>query len=79
MDAATPWRAQLITELAFLSLGDDQPFAPGWHGPRGSRRDPSSIGQLLSLWGIADARLDMALVAVSLAFPERAAAVTPRK
>jgi hypothetical protein len=78
LDAATPWRAQLITELAFLSLGDDQPFAPA--GTARAVRDGirSSIGQLLSLWGTADAGLDMALVAVSLAFPERAAAVTPR-
>ena len=27
LDAATPWRSQLTTELAFLSLGDDEPFA----------------------------------------------------
>jgi hypothetical protein len=78
LDAATPRRAQLIAELAFLSLGHDEPFAPA--GTARAVRDGirSSIGQLLGLWGTADAGLDMALVAVSLAFPERAAAVTPR-
>jgi hypothetical protein len=77
LDAATPCRAALIADLAFLSLGDDEPFAPA--GTARAVRDAirSSTGQLLGLWGTADEGLDMALVAVSVAFPEQAAVVTP--
>jgi hypothetical protein len=77
LDAATPWRDMLTADLADLSVGYDEPFAPA--GTARAVRDAirSSTGQLFDLWGTANAGLDMALVAVSVAFPEQAAAVTP--
>jgi hypothetical protein len=76
-DAATSWRDVLTAILADLSVGYDEPFAPA--GTARAVRDAirSSTEQLFALWGTAGAGLDMALVAVSVAFPEQAAAVTP--
>ena len=77
LDAATPWRAALTAELAFLSVGHDTPFAPAGTARAVREAVRSSTGQLFGLWGTAHAGLDMALVALSVAFPEQAAAVTP--
>ena len=73
LDAATPWRDALTAILADLSVGYDEPFAPS--GTACAVRDAirSSTGQLFGRWGTAGAGLDMALVAVSVAFPEQAA------
>ena len=67
----------LTAILADLSVGSDEPFAPT--GTARAVRDAirSSTEQLFALWGTGGAGLDMALVAVSVAFPEQAAAVTP--
>jgi hypothetical protein len=77
LDAATPWRAALTAKLAFLSVGHDEPFAPAGTARAVRNAIRSSTGQLFGLWGTADEGLDMALVAVSVAFPEHAAVVTP--
>jgi hypothetical protein len=76
LDKASLWRAALAAELAFLSAGHDEPFAPA--GTALAVRDAVRpyVGQLLRLWGTADPGLDMALVAVSAAFPAEAAVIT---
>jgi hypothetical protein len=78
MEEATPWRATLTAKLAFLSVGYDEPFAPAGTARAVREAVRSHVGQLLSLWGTADLGLDVALVAVSVAFPEAAAVVTPQ-
>ena len=57
LDEATPWQAALTAELAFLSAGYDEPYAPA--GRARAVRDAvrSYVGQLLRLWGSADAEL----------------------
>ncbi|MGN6795409.1 MAG: hypothetical protein ACTHJW_23715, partial [Streptosporangiaceae bacterium] len=76
LDETSLWRAALTAELAFVSAGYDQPYAPG--GTARAVRDAVRpyVGQLLRLWGTADQGFDMALVAVSVAFPTDAAAIT---
>jgi hypothetical protein len=73
---ASLWRPALTTELACLSVGYDEPYAPA--GTALGVRDAIRpyVGQLLRLWGTADPGLDMALVTVSVAFPAEAAAIT---
>jgi hypothetical protein len=68
-------RAELAVELAFLSAGDDQPFAPA--GTAQAVRDGIRpyVSELMDQWGTGDAGLDMALVAVSVAFPVEAAGI----
>jgi hypothetical protein len=75
LDEATMWRAALAVELAFLSTGYDEPFAPA--GTARAVRDAVRpyVGELLGLWGTDDQGLDMALVAVSVAFPVEGAAI----
>jgi hypothetical protein len=76
LDEATPWRAALTADLAFLSTGYDEPYAPA--GTARAVRDAVRpyVGELLGQWGSADTGLDMALVAVSAAFPAEAPAIT---
>jgi hypothetical protein len=76
LDQATLWRAALTAELAFLSTGYDEPYAPA--GTARAVRDAVRpyVGELLGRWGNADPGLDMALVALSVAFPTEAAAIT---
>src|SRR5260221_2186325 len=76
LDEAALWRAALTAEIAFLSAGYDEPYAPA--GTAMAVRDAVRpyVGQLLRLWGTANPGLDMALVAVSAAFPAEAKAVT---
>lgn len=78
LDEATMWRAALVVELAFLSTGYDEPYAPA--GTAQAVRDSVRpyVGALLGLWGTDDQGLDMALVAVSVAFPVEAAAIAPK-
>lgn len=75
LDEAALWRATLAAELAFLSTGHDEPYAPA--GTAQAVRDAVRpyVGELLGLWGTDDQGLDMALVAVSVAFPVEAAAI----
>jgi hypothetical protein len=70
------WRAALTAELAFLSAGYDEPYAPAGTAMAVRNAVRPYVGQLLRLWGTADPGLDMALVAVSVAFPAEAAAIT---
>jgi hypothetical protein len=76
LDEASPGRAVLTAELAFLSTGYDQPSAPA--GTAQAVRDAVRPypGQLLGLRGTADAGLDPGLLALSVAFPAQAAPVT---
>jgi hypothetical protein len=78
LDEATMWRAALAADLAFLSTGNDGPFAPT--GTAQAVRDAIRpyVGELLSLWGTDDAGFDMALVSVSVAFPVEAAPIASR-
>lgn len=76
MDEATLWRATLATELAFLSTGYDEPYAPVGTAKAVCDAIRPYVGELLGLWGSADPGLDMALVAVSVAFPAEAMAIT---
>jgi len=77
LDEATTWRAALTFDLAFLSTGYDEPYAPA--GTAQAVRDAVRpyVSQLLDLWGTDDEGLDMALVAMSVAFPAEAAAIVP--
>jgi hypothetical protein len=77
LEEASLWRGALTAELALLSTGHDEPYAPA--GTALAVRDAVRpyLGQFLHLWGTADRGLDMALVALSVAFPAEAAAVTP--
>lgn len=76
LDEASLSRAALTAELAFLSAGYDEPYAPA--GTALAVRDAIRpyVALLLRLWGTATSELDMALVAVSVAFPAEAAAIT---
>jgi hypothetical protein len=78
LDEATMWRAALAVDLAFLSTGYDEPHAPA--GTAQAVRDAVRpyVGELLGLWGTDDQGLDMALIAVSVAFPVEAAAIAPQ-
>jgi hypothetical protein len=75
LDEATLWRATLAVELAFLSAGYDEPYAPA--GTAQAVRDAVRpyVGELMGLWGTDDQDLDMALVLLSVAFPVEAAAI----
>jgi len=75
LDERSLWRAALIEELASLAVGHDEPFSPA--GTALAVRDAIRpyASQLLRLWGTGDPGLDMALVAVSVAFPAEAAAI----
>lgn len=70
------WRAALAAELSYLSAGYDEPYAPA--GTARPARDAvrPHAGELLGLWESAGPGLDMALVAVSVAFPAEAAVIT---
>jgi len=76
LDERSLWRAALTSELAFLSAGGDEPHSPA--GTARAVRDAVRpyVGPLLALWGTADPGLDMALVAVSVAFPAEGVAIT---
>lgn len=76
LDEASLSQAALTVEVAFLSAGYDEPYAPA--GTARAVRDAVRpyVGRLLRLFGTADPGLDMALVAVSVAFPAEAAAIT---
>jgi hypothetical protein len=76
LDEAALWRAALTAEIAFVSAGYDEPYAPA--GTAMAVRDAVRpyVGQLLRLWATANPGLDMALVAVSAAFPAEAKAIT---
>lgn len=78
LDEASLRRAALAAELACLSAGCDEPYAPA--GTARAVRDAVRpyAGELLGLWGSAGPGLDMALVAVSVAFPAEAAVITAR-
>jgi hypothetical protein len=78
LDGATEWRAALIVDLAFMSTGGDEPHAPA--GTAQAVRDAVRpyVRDLLGLWGTDGDGLDMALVALSVAFPVEAAAVIPQ-
>jgi hypothetical protein len=78
LDGATLRRAALAAELSFLATGNDKPYAPA--GTAQAVRDAVRpyAGELLGLWGSSDPGLDMALVAISVAFPAEAAAITGR-
>ena len=75
LDEATLFRAALIADFAFLATGYDEPFAPA--GTAQAVRDAVRpyVGDLMNLWGTDDQGLDMALVAVSVAFPVEAAGI----
>lgn len=75
LDEAALFRAALIADFAFLATGYDEPFAPA--GTAQAVRDAVRpyVGDLMSLWGTDDQGLDMALVAVSVAFPVEAAGI----
>lgn len=76
LDEAALRRAALMAEIALLSAGYDEPYAPA--GTAMAVRDAVRpyVGQLLGLWGAASPGLDLALVALSVAFPAEAGAVT---
>jgi hypothetical protein len=76
LNEASLWRAALTAQLAFLATGYDEPYAPA--GTALAVRDAVRpyMEQLLGLWGTAGPGLDLALVAVSAAFPAQATAVT---
>jgi len=78
VDGASLFRAALVTELAFVSCGDDEPYAPA--GTARAVRDAirPCVGPLLSLWGTEGAGFDLALVALSVAFPAYAGIITAR-
>lgn len=78
LDEAALWRAALVADLAFMSTGYDEPYAPA--GTALGVRDGVRpyLAELFSRWGTADPGLDMALVALSAAFPAAAAPVTAR-
>jgi hypothetical protein len=78
LDEATLWRAALTAQLAFLSAGGDERHAPASTALAVRDAVRPYVGPLLRLWGTANPGLDMALVAVSVAFPAEAAAVTAR-
>jgi hypothetical protein len=61
-----------------MSTGSDEPHAPG--GTAQAVRDAVRpyVGDLVSLWGNEDQGLDMALVALSVAFPVEGAPVVPK-
>lgn len=75
LDEATMFRAALIADLAYLATGYDEPYAPA--GTAQAVRDAVRpyVGELMGLWGTDDQGLDMALVAVSVAFPVEAAGI----
>jgi hypothetical protein len=75
LDEATMFRAALIADLAFWATGYDEPYAPA--GTARAVRDAVRpyVGELMGLWGTDDQGLDMALVAVSVAFPVEAAGI----
>ena len=78
LDEGTLWRAALIEELAEMSTGYDRPHAP--RGTAQAVRDAVRpyVGGLVGLWGTEDQGLDMALVALSVAFPVEAAPIVPK-
>lgn len=75
LDEAALWRAALIADLAFMSTGYDEPYAPA--GTALAVRDGVRpyLGELFNRWSTADPGLDMALVALSAAFPVATAPV----
>lgn len=66
----------MISELAFLSAGYDEPYSPA--GTARAVRDAIRpyVGPLLRLCGTADQGIDFSLVAVSVAFPAEATVIT---
>jgi hypothetical protein len=78
LDEGTLWRAALIEDLALMSTGHDKPHAKG--GTAQAVRDAVRpyVGALTGLWGTEDQGLDMALVALSVAFPVEAAPIVPK-
>src|SRR6185437_5140384 len=75
LDKAAMFRAALIADLAFWATGYDQPYAPA--GTAQAVRDAVRpyVGELMGLWGTDDQGLDLALVAVSVAFPVETAGI----
>jgi hypothetical protein len=78
LDEASLFRAALVTELAFVSCGYDQPYAPA--GTALAVRDAvrPSVSPLLRLWGTGGAGFDLGLTALSVAFPADAGIITAR-
>lgn len=78
LDEASLWRAALAAGLACLSTGYDQPYAPA--GTARAVRDGVRpyVSELTDLWGTDDEGLDIALVALSVAFPVEASAIIDR-
>jgi hypothetical protein len=76
LDEVSLWRTALAAELALWSAGYDEPYAPA--GTALAVRDAVRpyVGQLLQRWGTAGPGLDMALVALSVAFPAEATVIT---
>lgn len=72
LDEATMWRAALVVHLAFLSTGN----ALGHTAQAVRDAVRPYVGELLGLWGTDDPGLDIALVALSVAFPVEATAIT---
>lgn len=78
LDEATLRRAMLIDDLAHLSTGYDEPYAPAGTAQAVRNAVRPYVDELIGLWSADDGDLDMALVAVSVAFPVEAAAIVPQ-
>jgi hypothetical protein len=78
LNEATMWRAALAADLAFLSTGYDEPYAPAGTAQAVRAEVRRYVSELLDLWGSDDQGLDLALVALSVAFPVEASAIVPR-
>src|SRR5215510_11537118 len=74
-DESSLWRAALTAELAFLSTGYDEPYAPAGTASAIRSSVRPHVQQLLASWGTADRGFDIALVAVSVAFPVEGVAI----
>ena len=70
------WRAALTAELSYLSTGYDEPYGRAGKAGLFVNAVRPYVGELLGLWESAGPGLDMALVAVSVAFPAEAAVIT---
>jgi hypothetical protein len=73
LDEAALWRAALVSDLAFLSTGYDEPYAPA--GTAQAVRDAVRpyVAELIDLWGSDDPGFDMALDRLPAASPRVAA------
>jgi hypothetical protein len=78
LDEGTLWRAALIEDLALMSTGTDKPHAADGTAQAVRNAVRPYVGDLIGLWGTEDQGLDMALVALSVAFPVDAAPIVPK-